>query len=306
MRSWIDANHDVLVATLRVAGVLVLAIALRFAVGRIIDRVAARASVTRQARRLYGGSRTAKVVSAATPWRNERQQQRTQAMASLLKSLAAVVITLVAVFMILDVLGYDLAPLLASAGVVGVALGFGAQNLVKDFLAGVCMLLEDQFGVGDAVDLEKASGTVEAVGLRVTRLRDATGVIWYVRNGEVLRVGNKSQGWSQISVDIQIAHDEDVQRATDIVNRVAAEMAADETYSGVVIDVPTVVGIEAVTGNSVMLRVLGTCATNQQFAFQRELRSRVKHAFDDDGIRVPAPTPWLAGHPSGTGAAPPR
>ena len=309
------ADHAILVAVLRVVGVLVLALVLRFAVARVIDRLALRASEPRRPRRLFGSPRAAQVMAATVPWRNERQQQRAKAMASLLKSLATVVISLVAVFMVLDVLGYDLAPLLASAGVVGVALGFGAQNLVKDFLAGVSMLLEDQFGVGDVVDMEKASGQVESVGLRVTRLRDDSGVIWYVRNGEVLRLGNKSQGWSPIAVDVDIAHDEDLYRAAELVNTAAADLARDTQYQGVVIEVPTVVSIEPVLtpaggqepdgqapqgdgqtpqhdgqtpqGEALTLRVRGTCVTNRQYAIQRDLRRRIQEAFDAAAIRVP-------------------
>ena len=313
------ADHEILVAVLRVVGVLVLAGALRFAVARVIDRVAARAGDGHRPRRLFTGTRAARVVAATVPWRNERQQQRAQAMASLLKSLATVVISLVAVFMVLDVLGYDLAPLLASAGVVGVALGFGAQNLVKDFLAGVCMLLEDQFGVGDVVDMEKASGQVESVGLRVTRLRDDAGVIWYVRNGEVLRLGNKSQGWSPVSLDIQIADDADLYRAADLVNSAASGLAADEQFKGVLIEVPTVVAIEPVLqpsgsepdgdggpteGDALTLRVRGTCATNRQYGIQRELRRRIQEALDAGGIRIPA-SERLSVQSDGAGLTPP-
>ena len=322
------ADHEILVAVLRVVGVLVLAIALRYALAKVIDRLAARASGSRPRSR-FAGVRAARAMAATVPWRNERQQQRAQAMASLLKSLATVVISLVAVFMVLDVLGYDLAPLLASAGVVGVALGFGAQNLVKDFLAGVSMLLEDQFGVGDVVDMDKASGQVESVGLRVTRLRDDAGVIWYVRNGEVLRVGNKSQGWSPVSLDIQIADDIDLYRAADLVNSVAAEVAAGEQFKDAVMAVPTVVAIEPVLkpagpeldshtvdrdpsqtdsntddSEALTLRVRGTCTTNRQYGIQRELRRRIQVAFDAGGIRVPE-SARLAAQSDGAGLTPP-
>jgi moderate conductance mechanosensitive channel len=295
-------HHEILVAVLRVVGVLVLALAVRVAVARLIDRLARRAGGPHRPRRLFANARAARVVAATVPWRNERQQQRAQAMASLLKSLATVVISLVAVFMVLDVLGYDLAPLLASAGVVGVALGFGAQNLVKDFLAGVCMLLEDQFGVGDVVDMEKASGQVESVGLRVTRLRDDSGVIWYVRNGEVLRLGNKSQGWSPVSLDLQIAHDEDLYRAADLVNKVTSDVVGTDQFRDAVIEVPTVVSIEPVLkpagsaldgdqapgdGEPLTLRVRGTCVTNRQYGIQRELRRRIQEAFDTAGVGIP-------------------
>ena len=130
--------------------------------------------------------------------------------------------------MVLAEFGVNLGPILASAGIVGLALGFGAQNLVRDFLSGMFMLLEDQYGVGDIVDLGEASGTVEAVGLRITTLRDIDGTVWYVRNGEILRVGNKSQGYAVAVVDLpRRAHSADIDEATEIAGRVAAERVAE-------------------------------------------------------------------------------
>ncbi len=127
---------------------------------------------------------------------SERRRQRAETVGSLLRSVTSLVIGVLAVMLVLGEIGFNLGPFIAGAGIVGIALGFGAQNLVKDFLSGIFMILEDQYGVGDVVDLGAASGTVEAVGLRVTRLRDGNGTLWYVRNGEILRVGNKSQGFA--------------------------------------------------------------------------------------------------------------
>src|SRR6185312_10004360 len=169
---------------------------------------------------------TGAVPSVLRPWRRRgrraddvgaetiaaRRSQRAAAIGSVLRSFSSFVILGVAVVLILGELGVNLAPIIASAGVIGVALAFGAQNLVKDFIAGIGIILEDQYGVGDVVDLGEASGTVEAVGLRITRLRDSHGVVWYVRNGEVLRVGNKSQGFAQVVIDMPVAHDTDLER----------------------------------------------------------------------------------------------
>ena len=288
------SQHDVVIVIVRLAVLIVLAVILRFVLNRVITRVVnGAATVYRPSHRLFGGKQVDAL--AAQPGRHERQAQRAAALGSFVRSIVAVTIVTVTVFMALNLVGYNLAPLLASAGVVGVALGFGAQNLVKDFLSGVAMLFEDQFGVGDVVDLEKASGTVEAVGLRVTRLRDATGMIWYVRNGEVLRVGNKSQGWSQIMLDVQIAYDQDIDHAREVVDAVVAEVAADPEFAAKIVDIPAVVGIEQVTGSAVTLRILGTCMTNENFAIQREIRQRLKGAFDAEGVRLPAPVPaWGA------------
>src|SRR4029077_3961131 len=135
---------------------------------------------------------------------SERRRQRAEALGSVLRSFVSVTIFSIAIMLILGELGVNLAPLIASAGIAGVALGFGAQNLVKDFITGLFMLLEDQYGVGDVVDVGEASGTVEAVGLRITTIRDARGVLWYIRNGEIVRVGNRSQGWALVVVDVPV------------------------------------------------------------------------------------------------------
>lgn len=298
-------QHDILIVIARVAVLIVLAMILRVALDRVITRVVDGASaVSKPSRRLFGSRRAAEALAFAQTKRPERQGQRAAALGSLARSIVTVVIVTVTLFMALNLFGYNLAPLLASAGVVGVALGFGAQNLVKDFLAGVAMLFEDQFGVGDVVDMEKASGTVESVGLRVTRLRDATGMIWYVRNGEVLRVGNKSQGWSQIMLDVQIAFDEDIEHAREVVDAVATQVADDPAFAGKIVDRPSVVGIEQVTGNAVTLRVVGTCEPDENFAIQREIRLRLIEAFDKEGVRLPPVPTWEAGPGLQPGATP--
>jgi small conductance mechanosensitive channel len=216
-------------------------------------------------------------------------------MASVLKSVATGVILTVSFVMVLAEIGLNIAPIIASAGIVGVALGFGAQTLVKDFLSGLFMILEDQYGVGDVVDLGEAGGTVEAVGLRVTRIRDASGVVWYVRNGEVLRVGNRSQGWSTAVVDVLVAYDQDIPRVQDLILTAAQELAADETWAEKIVDPPEMAGVESVAGDAVTIRLLLKCAPNEHLAVQRELRRRVKDTFDREGIRVPVPPrpSWL-------------
>src|SRR5262249_4059174 len=148
--------------------------------------------------------RMSEALTESTTVRTERRRQRAQALASVLRSFVSISVFVIAIMLILGELGVNLAPLLASAGIAGIALGFGAQNLVKDFIAGLFMLLEDQYGVGDIVDLGEASGTVEAVGLRITTVRDVRGVLWYIRNGEIVRVGNRSQGWALIIVDVPV------------------------------------------------------------------------------------------------------
>lgn len=199
----------------------------------------------------------------------------------------------IVVFISLAELGYNLGPLIASAGIVGVALGFGAQNLVKDFLAGIFMLIEDQYGIGDVIDMGEAVGTVEDVGLRITRLRDAQGVTWYVRNGEVLRVGNRSQGWSQLLIDLNVAPDADIDRVREIVDETSREFAEDPAWANMIIERPEMVGVEDISGLSMTVRLIGKCAANQQWGVQREMRRRLKVKFDREGIHLSVPiAPW--------------
>ena len=224
-----------------------------------------------------------------------RRTQRAEAIGSVLRSFASFVVMGIAVVLVLGELGIDLAPIVASAGVVGVALGFGAQNLVKDFIAGIGIILEDQYGVGDVVDLGEASGTVEAVGLRITRLRDAHGVVWYVRNGEILRVGNKSQGYAQVVIDMPVAHDTDLERCRTVMQEVADQMHADPEWSDLLLAPPESLGAEDVTAQGVVMRVQVRTTSAAQWRAGRELRMRLTERFVAEGIRTPPPMLAAAG-----------
>jgi small conductance mechanosensitive channel len=189
--------------------------------------------------------------------------------------------------MVLSEVGVDIAPIIASAGIIGIALGFGAQSLVKDFLAGIFIFIEDQYGVGDVVDVGDANGTVEAVTLRMTRLRDIEGTVWYVPNGEILRVGNKSQNWSRAVVDVRVGYDEDLARVQRILREVAHDLWDDDEYSHVVIEEPEVTGVEMMEPDSVTIRVMVKTAPLEQWGVARALRQRIKARFDHEGIKVP-------------------
>lgn len=279
---WLLAKPSAILA------IVVLAALVRFLLHRIIRRLAHRAAEGTVPGVLAKGP--GHRLLSASPLLSERRKQRAETMASVLRSVTTGVIMAVALLMTLDVIGLPIGPLLASAGIVGVALGFGAQTLVKDFLSGIFLILEDQFGVGDLVDTGMGTtGTVEAVGLRVTRLRDGSGVVWYVRNGEILQVGNHSQGWSTGIVDVSVAYTEDIPRVQRIITDVATAMAEDEEWAEKLLEPPTVAGVESVTGTSVTIRVIAKCAPNEHWGVQRELRERIKEAFDREGVRVPPP-----------------
>ena len=282
---------DLLVGTpLRIAGIVVAAVVVRWLLHRAITRVVARTVGLNLKERFPDNRGATPGATSGAALLGERRRQRADTIASVLRSIASFVILGMAFAMVLGEVGIAIGPLLASAGVAGVALGFGAQSLVRDFLSGIFMILEDQYGVGDLVDTGDAVGTIEEVTLRVTRLRDASGVVWYVRNGEILRVGNHSQGWSTAVVDISVAYDEDIARVQDLLRSTADELARDEEWSGKILEPAKVAGVESVTGTSVTIRLTVRCAPNEHVGVQRELRARMKTVFDREGITVPLPT----------------
>ncbi|MFD0536810.1 mechanosensitive ion channel family protein [Actinomadura luteofluorescens] len=209
----------------------------------------------------------------------------------MLRSIASIIIMGTAAFSILGSLGLNLAPILASASVIGVAVGFGAQNIVKDFLAGLFMLLEDQYGVGDVIDVGSAKGTVEAVTLRVTRMRDVDGTVWYVPNGEIKKVGNESQNWGRAVLDIPVDINEDTEKVKEILQTTADELVADSPWSDIVLEQPSVWGVQALAGDAVVIRVVLKTVPGRQGDIARELRERVKRAFDEAGVTVATPAP---------------
>ena len=271
-------------------GLIVIGLLIRWLLHRVIDRIVRRAETgvlpDRISRAVSGGK-----VGAALNLHEDsgytRRVQRSQTMGSLLKSIVSGVIFTVVVLMFISELGYDIAPLIASAGILGVALGFGSQALVKDFLSGIFMIFEDQYGVGDEVDLGEASGTVEAVSLRVTRLRDVNGTVWYVRNGEIIRVGNMSQNWARTVLDIRVAYGEDLARVQRVLADVAHDLWEDDDFKGRVIEEPSVWGVQELGTDGVIVRLALKTAPLEQWAVAREMRARIKARFDHEGIEMP-------------------
>ncbi len=211
---------------------------------------------------------------------SERRHQRAATIGSVLKSFVSFVVFGIGFMLVLSELGFDLGPFLAGTSIVGVALGFGAQNVVKDFLSGMFMIFEDQYGVGDVIDFEKASGTVEAVGLRTTKLRDVNGTVWYVRNGEVVRVGNKSQGFAQVVLDVPIDATADVERASAAMLDVAQRLHADEEWDGIFLGEPELQGVESMTREETVIRLVVRVRPLEQWRTARELRRRIRERLD--------------------------
>lgn len=279
-----EGSYWILLKPLRIVLILLLAVAARWALHRTINRLVrttTEGAVPTMLRPLR--ERIPSATLDPEQFVPERRRQRAEAIGSVLRSMVTAFIFGIALLMVLKEFSFDLAPLLASAGIAGVALGFGAQSLVKDLIAGLFMLIEDQYGVGDTVDLGEATGVVEAVGLRVTTVRDGRGVLWYIRNGEIVRVGNKSQGWALVVVDLPIGF-AGTEEATAVLRTAAASVALDPELSPQIVEEPEVLGVEQVTVDGAVIRTVVKTTADGQFAVGRELRRRLAEALENSGI----------------------
>ncbi|HEY3869827.1 MAG TPA: mechanosensitive ion channel family protein [Actinocrinis sp.] len=283
--NWFEQHTAALVGHgAQIVSVVVACLVIRVLARKSIRRVvhhATRVSEGRAARRLE--------TEGSAVLAGERTRQRAQAIGSVLRSLATAIVFSVGGLIVLSLVDIPIAPVLASASVIGVAVGLGAKDLITDFIAGVFMIFEDQYGVGDVVDTGAAKGTVEEVGLRITKLRDVDGVIWYVRNGTIDRVGNKSQGWTRAVVDVPVEYGEDVGRVKEIMALTAEQFYEDEAWQGRFFGEagrPQVVGIEALDADGVVIRMQARTIAQKNLDVERELRVRLKAALDEAGIKI--------------------
>jgi small-conductance mechanosensitive channel len=277
-----NSSYVIIVKPLRIIAIILVALLIRWALIRAIRRLTSttsRASMPALLKPLREKSATAE-DSQFIP---ERRRQRAEAIGSVLRSFVTATVFTLAALLVLGEFGFNLGPLLASAGIVGVAIGFGAQTLVKDLIAGLFMLLEDQYGVGDSVDLGEASGIVESVGLRITTVRDARGVLWYIRNGEIVRVGNKSQGWAMVVIDVPIGF-VNSERAIAVLRRAAEQVAAEPDYQSVFLEPPNVVGVEQLTVDGAVIRTIAKTTADAQGGVQQELRRSLTEALENSGL----------------------
>jgi len=225
----------------------------------------------------------------ASPLAAVRVVQRTRTLGGVLSSAVTTVVVIVAVLLIISTTFPDAAgafSLITAA--IGAGLGFGAQNIVKDVLNGLFMVIEDQLGVGDVVDLGPATGVVESVGIRITDIRDVNGTLWHVRNGEIVRVGNLSQGWARAIIDLAVPYDTDVEEAQHLILSTAVELAAEPKWKRIVMEKPEVWGIESISAEAIVIRLVVKTRTSGKDDVARELRMRLKRALDAAGIRLPA------------------
>lgn len=218
-----------------------------------------------------------------------RREQRTETLSSVARNVSRLVIWAIASVMILSEIGVNVAPVIASLGVVGLAAGIGAQTLIKDVVAGIVMLFEDLVAVGDTVDLEYATGTVEGINLRVTQVRSLDGTLWTVRNGEIIRIGNFTQGYSNAVALFDIDTEADHATVTDLLQGVTDEFVADPAWSDRVTGEPTVSGILGVDGSRVQRRIVVPVEAGAQWDAEQELRRRVRAAFHEAGVAFAQP-----------------
>lgn len=281
---WLDKPLHIVVI---LVGGFVINLILRSVIRRVTDKIAGgkpndKPEPTGHRRKLSEESEQARL----------RRVQRAQTVGSVLRSVTTIVIAAIVALMVLAELGFNLAPVLASAGIVGVALGFGAQTLVKDFLAGLFIVLEDQYGIGDYVSLTDAGGVdvggmVESVGLRATHLRGTDGTLWHIGNGEILKCGNMSQGWSRTVMDIPVPYNSDIDRASELILNTAYDLRSDPEQGANILDDPEVWGVQELTGESITIRLVLRTKPLTQWAIGRALRLRLKHAFDEAGVQIP-------------------
>jgi small conductance mechanosensitive channel len=255
----------------------------RRAIARLADRIAAQKDVDQEPG--WVRSKAPAIIAPGSP--SVRSAARARTVGGLLRSLASIVIYTIAGLLILGEFNINLAPLIASAGIAGIALGFGAQTLVRDFISGTFMMIEDQYGVGDVVDLGDAVGTVEHITLRTTRLRDVNGTVWYVPNGQVLRVANKSMQWGRAVLDVPVAYGTDVERAQVVMTDAAERLATDDGWNTKLLEPPEVWGVERLGSDAITIRLVAKTDPGAVADVQRELRRRIIEAFDTEGIEMP-------------------
>jgi moderate conductance mechanosensitive channel len=284
-KGFFGSHLGILVA---IAITLVLALIVRWLIRRLVNRVVrgvTDATTNKRVARAKAGREREDTAQLMV----ERTAARARTLGQLLKSVTTFLVVGTAVVIILSLLGVNIGPIIASAGIVGIAVGFGAQSLIKDFLTGVFMIFEDQYGVGDVIDTGQAVGTVEDVGLRLTKMRDDNGVIWYVPNGSIQRVGNKSQGWAVADVLVPVPPSTDLDHVQTVLRETATELAAESDWHPDVLDEPAVVSVESITPEAVQVRVRLHTKATRQGPVTRELRVRVKQALDSAGVSYSRP-----------------
>ncbi|MCP5029281.1 MAG: mechanosensitive ion channel family protein [Actinomycetia bacterium] len=296
-RTLAELSRWLIEGPIRILLILIVALVahrmLRRAIGRLVERLVADRDRERQERLDHDlADRLDSLATNALQQfgrRNERAKQRAETLGAVLSSTASLVIWTLAALMVLGEVGISLAPLIAGAGIAGIAFGFGAQSLVRDVITGVFIMIEDQYGVGDVVDLGEAVGTVDGIGLRTTRVRDLRGNLWFVPNGEITRVANMSQLWSRAIIDIEVGYDTDLERASEVILDEARQLWVEELDEATVLEEPVVMGVQELSASGVVIRLAVKTDPSEQWHTSRLLLQRIKNRLDQEGIEIPFP-----------------
>lgn len=285
---WADAMQFLWDAGWKIVGVAAIIVGgffaawiLRFVIRRVVAQI------------VTGVKKNANVTDTqsllASPLAAVRLVQRTRTLGTVLSNIVNVTIVIIATILVVNVIDQSIIGSLALlTAAVGAGLGFGAQNIVKDILNGLFMVVEDQLGVGDVVDLGPATGVVETVGIRITQVRDVNGTLWFVRNGEILRVGNMSQGWSRVIIDLAIPYEADVEAVQERMLDTANELAHDPKWRSRILEKPEMWGLESISGEALVIRLVIKTRTSAKDDVARELRMRLKHSVDEMGVKLPS------------------
>jgi small-conductance mechanosensitive channel len=291
---WLTAaGWNLLHAALIVAGAFVLTWILRVLIRRVVRQIVSGVK--------KGQNVTDTQALVASPLAAVRVVQRTRTLGSVLSNIVNVTIGIITIILVIQVFAPDaLTSFALLTAAIGAGLGFGAQNIVKDVLNGLFMVMEDQLGVGDVVD----------VGIRITQVRDVNGTLWFVRNGEILRVGNMSQGWSRVIVDLAVPYDTDIEAVQSAMMEAATALATSPKWRSRILDKPELWGLESVSTDAMVIRIVLKTRTTAKDDVSRELRLRLKQAMDGLGITLPSlEAVVLSGFDSAgsvNGAKPPR
>ncbi|WP_165069573.1 mechanosensitive ion channel family protein [Marisediminicola senii] len=264
-----------------IVGAILIRIVLHFVIRRVVNRVVS------GVKKRQNVDDTQAIM--ASPLAAARVVQRTRTLGSVLNNVVSVVVVIVALLLIVTAIDTNIIGSFALiTAALGAGLGFGAQNIVKDVLNGLFMVAEDQLGVGDVVDLGEANGVVEEVGIRITQVRDVNGTLWFVRNGEILRVGNKSQGWARVIIDLPAPYDSDVDAVQATMLNTATTMASSTQWRRKIIEAPEIWGLESMSAEALTIRLVMKTRPADQWDVARELRRQLKQALDDSGVNLPA------------------
>jgi len=265
-----------------VLGAIILRVIALFVIRRVVDQIVS------GVKKKQNVDDTQALI--ASPLQAVRVVQRTRTLGSVLQNVVSVVIVVIAITSILSQLQVSIVGIVSAAGVIAAGLAFGAQSVVKDMLSGLFMVAEDQLGVGDIVDVGLATGVVEAVGIRVTQVRDVNGTLWFVPNGQILRVGNMSQGWARVVIDTAVPYDVDIDAVEELILKTATDLAVTPRWRNRVVEKPELWGLQSISESALVVRLVVRTRTAEKDNVARELRIRLKKAFDALGITLPSLT----------------